>query len=179
MQCDTSLRVDYCLVCYASRLSGLISWSLKCFVFGPPSHQPQSLLFLNHPDSCTAGQPPFHLELYRSSSQEESRANYNLAIWEVNSELASQEVLRLIWNHNVHHRVHKSPPPVPILSQMNPVNTLQHYFHKINFSIILSTLRSSEWSLSFRLSNQHSVRISLRNGCWSLNLYIWVLNLKI
>jgi hypothetical protein len=28
-------------------------------------------------------------------------------------------------NQEVHHRGHKSPPPAPILSQLNPLHTLQ------------------------------------------------------
>jgi hypothetical protein len=74
---------------------------------------------------------------------------------------ASQEILRLFWNPKVHYRVYKSPPPVPIVSQMNLIHTPKSYFPKIHFNIILPfTPRSSEWSLPFRLSNQNFVHIS-------------------
>jgi len=68
---------------------------------------------------------------------------------------ASQEIPRILYNPEVHHRVHNGPQLVPILSHMNPFHTLPTHFPKIHPNIILpSTLRSSEWSLTVRLSDQ-------------------------
>jgi len=74
--------------------------------------------------------------------------------WGDNRFSASQEVHRILWYLKVHYHLHKSPPTIPILNQINPVYVKSHFL-KVRFSIILqSTLLSSKWSLFLRSLHQ-------------------------
>jgi hypothetical protein len=44
----------------------------------------------------------------------------------------------ILWNLKVHYHIHRSPPPEPILSQLDPTLTPTSHFLKIYFNIISS-----------------------------------------
>ena len=42
--------------------------------------------------------------------------------WEANRFSASKEIPHILWNPKIRYRIHKSTPPVPILSHIEPVH---------------------------------------------------------
>jgi hypothetical protein len=73
-----------------------------------------------------------------------------------------KEQLLSLWNSKAHYRVHKSPPPDPILIQQNQVRLIDPYLPKVYLNVIfLPTPTSSQWP-----PNQYPVNTSpLLHAC--------------
>ena len=61
---------------------------------------------------------------------------------EADSSLASQKILCILWDSNLHYGDHKSRSPVPILSQIVSLHALQSSFFKKYFNIAAPSMLS-------------------------------------
>ena len=75
---------------------------------------------------------------------------------------ARQKIPHILWNPKVHCRIHICPPPVPILSKLNPVHAPTSHLLKIHINIILlsSPLSPKSFSLKFPTETRNTPLLS-------------------
>ena len=89
--------------------------------------------------------------------------------WEVRRFSARQVIPRILWKPKVHYCIHKCPPPVLIVSQLDPVHAHTSHFLKIPLNIIPTrTPGSSKWSSSLKFLHRNPVHTSpLPHMCYT------------
>ena len=81
----------------------------------------------------------------------ESNSTERRPSWKANKSAAKPRISHILLSAKVHYHIHKSPPPVHLLSHINPVHVSPFHFLKICFNITLPSMsRSSKYSLSLR-----------------------------
>jgi hypothetical protein len=99
--------------------------------------------------------------------------------WEANWFSASQEIPRILWNPKVHYCIHKCPPPVSVLSQLDPVHTPTSHYLNIQFNIILpSTPGSPRWFLSLRFPHWNPVYAWFNNFTEEKTVFLLILSVE-
>lgn len=74
---------------------------------------------------------------------------------------SQSKIPRIWWNSMADSRIKKGPPLVLIMSQVNPLQSLQTYFYTIHIGTILPPITTDlKWSPSFRFTHWNYVRIS-------------------
>jgi hypothetical protein len=71
---------------------------------------------------------------------------WSRVLLETNRFSASQEIPHILGSPKVHYHIHKRPPPIPILSQLDPVHNPRLYFPKIHLNIIFPST-PGKWAL--------------------------------
>jgi hypothetical protein len=96
--------------------------------------------------------------------------------WEATNSADTQELASILWDPKFHYRVHKSPPLVPILNQIDSNYTCakSSSYEAPHYSpnILLSTLFSNTLSLCSSLNIRDHVLHPYSSTCKIIILYI-------
>jgi hypothetical protein len=85
--------------------------------------------------------------------------------WEAASFASTQELPSILWNPKVHYLVHKNPPLVPFLSQINPIHITPFYLSKIHIDIIQAPKQSwlRHYATSRKVAGSSSDEVDFSN----------------
>ena len=87
--------------------------------------------------------------------------------WEANRFQANQEFLRNLWNPKVHYRSHKCPPPVPILSHLDPVHDSTSLFLMIHHNREPEVYRLLKFHVPNIMPHFRYIKVSVHvSGCF-------------
>jgi hypothetical protein len=114
-------------------------------------------------DPLHCSQPPEGYSFTLVSAPPKEYFTYSMVldiIWKADCRSACQKYPAFLWNPKGHYRVHTSPPPDPILSQLKPVHPIDPYLPKVHLNVILPpTPRSFQWSLTFGTPFPHACHV--------------------
>jgi hypothetical protein len=80
---------------------------------------------------------------------------------------ATQELLSMLWSPKFLYRIHKSPPLVPMLNQINPLHITTSYPSKTNSNVIYSlTPLSSYYYFFLPFSPMTCIYSSSHHSCY-------------
>ena len=74
--------------------------------------------------------------------------------WEADRFSAILDIPHILWNTNVHYRIHNSPQTCLFLNQIIPVHAPPTHFFKIHFCIIFPYLRNADTCTHILLNHQ-------------------------
>ena len=88
----------------------------------------------------------------------------------------NQEIPPILWNNpKVHYRTHKRPPPVPVLSQLDPVHPQTSYFlknHIVDNNTCILFYICIFWLVKYIITIKEAFLKFSQRICWGINL-LW------